>query len=279
MSESKSWFFIAPSLLGMAVFFFVPTLVSLFYAFTDVTGNFIWLANFIDILSNAAFRLAARNTALFIAISVPLNMLISFSLASLLQKLRFKKALAILFMVPLVIPSGATVFFWNSIFSYNGFLNRILLLNGFEAVAWFNSSWAFHVVLIMFLFKHIGFNLVLFISGYQLIPKEYYEIARIEGAGVFRTFREVTFIYMLPTTFIVMMMSMVNAFRVFRETYLLFGQYPHSSIYLLQHFMNNQFLAANMQRLSTAAFMLSLGVIVLVLGVFTAQRRISESFS
>jgi len=278
MSKSKAWFFIVPSLIGLSVFYFIPALVSLFYAFTDVAGRFIWFNNFVETLTSSVFLLAVRNTALFIAISVPLNMMISFLLASLLQKLRYKKALAVLFMVPLVIPSGATVFFWNSIFSDNGFFNRILLQTGNEPVHWFYTSWAFYIVLIIFLFKHIGFNVVLFMAGYRFIPKEYYEIAKIEGAGIFTTFREVTFIYMLPTTFTVLMMSMVNAFRVFREIYLLFGQYPHSSVYLLQHFMNNQFLAANMQRLSTAAFVLSFGVIMLVLGIFTTQRRISDNF-
>lgn len=278
MSESKAWSFIVPSLLGMAIFYFVPAAVSLFYAFTDVAGRFVLFANFMDVLTSSAFRLAARNTLLFILISVSLNVAVSFFLASLLQKLRYKKALAVLFMVPLVVPSGATVFFWNAIFSYNGAINRLLLLNGFESVHWFNSDWAFYIVLAMFLLKHIGFNIVLFMAGYQFIPDEYYEIAKIEGAGVFTTFREVTFIYMLPTTFTVLMMSMVNAFRVFRELYLLFGQHPHPSTYLLQHYMNSQFLAANMQRLSTAAFMLSLAVIMLTLGVFTAQRRMADNF-
>jgi multiple sugar transport system permease protein len=279
MSKRKIWLFIIPSLIGMAVFYFIPAAVSLFYAFTDVAGRFVWFTNITDTIGNAAFQLAARNTLLFIAVSVPLAMLFSFLLASLLQNLKYSKALAVVFIIPLIIPSGVTVFFWNTVFADNGFINRILFMRGMETVSWFNSGWTFGVVLLMFLFRHIGFNLILFMAGYRLIPKSYYEVARLEGAGHFTAFRRVTFIYMLPTTFFVLVISMVNAFRIFRELYLLFGQYPHSSVYLLQHFMTNQFLMANMQRLSSAAFLLSVGVIVLIWGIFKAQARISENFN
>lgn len=278
LASRKIWFFLLPSLVGMAAFYFAPTLYSLFYAFTD-NGSFVWFRNFIDTLSNSVFQSAAKNTLMFMAVCVPLNMILSFWLAGLMQGLKQKKTLAVAFMLPLVIPSGSVVFFWKSIFDDNGLINRILFSRGLETTYWFASPFAFAIVIIVFLFKNIGFNLVLFMAGYQLIPKHYYEVAEIEGARRFRTFRKVTFVYMLPTTFLVLMMSIINSFKIFREIYLLFGQYPYHSIYMLQHYMNNQFAAANLQRLSTSATILSVGVMLLVLVFFSVQRRISDTYS
>jgi len=273
------WIFVLPSLVGMTIFFFVPAALSLFYAFTNARGEFVWLGNFVDVLTNSTFQLAARNSLLFIAVSVPLNLTISFLLASTLQHLRNKKSLAIAFMLPLIIPSGAIVFFWNTLFADNGAINSFLFQRGMDTVPWLATNWSFVIILIVFLFKNIGFNLVLFLAGFSFIPKDYYEVAKIEGAGKFATFRHVTSIYMLPTFFLVLMMSIINSVRIFREIYLLYGAYPHQSVYMLQHFMNNQFIFANMQRLSVTATILSLAVVIMVAGIFWGQRKISDTFS
>jgi len=271
--------FFIPSFAGISIFFFIPAALSLAYAFTAAQGGFVWFANFTDVLTNIAFRLAARNSMLFIAISVPLNMVFAFFLASLLQKLRHKKAFTVAFMLPLIIPSGSVVFFWNVLFADNGAINSILFQRGLATISWFSSGWSFVIILMVFLFRTIGFNLVLFLAGFSLIPKGYYEVAHMEGAGILRTFRHVTFIYIMPTTFLVFMMSIINSFRIFREIYLIFGPYPNQSVYMLQHFMNNQFLFANMQRLSVTATIIAAAVIVLVWGIFSGQKKISDTFS
>jgi len=272
------WSLAIPSLIGMAIFFFIPAAISLFYAFTNVQGGFAWFSNFTDLLENTAFQLAVKNSLTFIAVSVPLNIIIPFLIASLLQKLRYRNALSLAFMLPLIIPSGSVVFFWNNLFADNGAINSILYVAGIDTVPWLMTDWSFMVILLMFLFRNIGFNMVLFMAGFSLIPRDYYELAKMEGAGILATFRHVTFIYLLPTIFIVFMMSIVNSFRIFREIYLLYGAYPHNSTYMLQHFMNNQFINANMQRLSTTAMMLSIAVAILVGGIFYAQRKVSDTF-
>lgn len=263
----------------MMVFFFIPAGLSFFYAFTNARGEFVRFHNFIDVFSNMAFRLALNNSLRFIAVVVPLNVIISFLLASIIQDLKYKKVYAVVFMLPLVIPSGAVVFFWNVLFADNGAINSFLFQRGLNTVPWLSTGWSFTIVLVVFLFRNIGFNLVLFMAGLSFIPKDYYEVAKIEGAGVWASFRHVTFVYILSTTFLVIMMSIINSFRIFREIYLLYGQYPQQSVYMLQHFMNNQFVFANMQRLSVTAIALSFGVAVLAGGVFWGQRKVTNLFS
>jgi multiple sugar transport system permease protein len=263
----------------MSVFFFVPAASALIYAFTSASGNFIWFANFADVLTNPVFRLAASNSLLFMVVILPLNIIIPFFLATAIRDLQHRNALAVAFMLPLIIPSGSVVFFWNSLFADNGAINSILLQMGRDTVPWLMTDWALWVIIVIFLFRNIGFNMVLFMAGLSLIPKDYYEAVKLDGAGAFATFRNVTLVYVMPTTFLAFMMSIINSFRIFREIYLLFGPYPHQSVYMLQHFMNNQFLFVNMQRLSVSAIVLSFAIAILVIGVFYGQRKLSDSFS
>ena len=279
LMSKKAWFFVLPSLVGMTIFFFIPVIFTIIYALTNARGEFVWFANFVDVLNNSVFQLAATNSLLFIAVILPLNIIIPFLLAVGIRNLRYKNALAVAFMIPLIIPSGSVVFFWNSLFADNGAINSILFQMGLETTPWLMTDWAFWIILLIFLFRNIGFNMVLFMAGLTLIPKDYYEAVKLDGAGMVATFKNVTLVYIMPTTFLTFMMSIINSFRIFREIFLLFGPYPHQSVYMLQHFMNNQFLFANMQRLSVTAITLSIAVVILVFGAFTGQRKLSDSFS
>lgn len=277
--SKKLWLFVLPSLVGMTIFFFIPAASAVVYALTNSSGGFVWFSNFADVFTNPVFRLAASNSFAFIAVTLPLNMIIPFLLASAIRNMRHKNAFAAAFMLPLVIPSGAVIFFWNSLFTDNGAINKLLFQLGLATIPWLMTNYSFWVIVIIFLFRNIGFNMVLFMAGLALIPKDYYEAARLDGAGGFATFQNVTLVYITPTAFLAFMMSIINSFRIFREIYLLYGPYPQQSVYMLQHFMNNQFLNANMQRLSVTAIALSISIVIMVFGVFTGQRKLSENFS
>jgi multiple sugar transport system permease protein len=152
----------------------------------------------------------------------------------------------------------------------NGFLYGI----GLSPVNWLNSGYARFVVLAIFIWKNLGFNMVLFMAGLSNIPKEYYESAAIDGAGSWATLKRITIPCLLPTFVIVLLMSIINSFRVFREIYLLMGAYPHNSVYMLQHFMNNNFFSLNYQRLTTATTLLALATAALAWGLLKLERTV-----
>jgi multiple sugar transport system permease protein len=274
--------FLAPSLLGFAVFFFVPFFIGFYYSLMDspVDGTFVGLDNYSHLLNNDVFRRAAYNTFRFTAISVPLNMLLSMGLANLLNRVVYLKSmLRIGFVSPLVIPVASIVLVWQVIFSLNGSLNNAMATWGFRPEDWLESDKALYVVILVYLWKNIGYNMILFLAGLQNIPADYYEAASIDGAGSFRKWFSITLVYLTPTTFFVFIMSIINSFKVFRETYLLAGEYPHESIYMLQHFMNNMFKSLDYQKLTSAAFLMAIVIIVLVFIFFLVERRISRSIS
>jgi multiple sugar transport system permease protein len=271
--------FLAPSLAGFAVFFAVPFVIGFRYSLLDtpIDGSFVGLSNYADLLNNAIFHRAAYNTFLFTAISVPLNMALSLGLAMLLNRsLYFRSWFRVAFIAPLVIPVASIVLIWQVLFDLNGTLNGWLNMLGAAPKDWMESNAALAVVIVVYLWKNVGYNMVLFLAGLQNIPADYYEAASIDGAGPFRRWRLITLVYITPTSFFVFIMSIINSFKVFRETYTIAGEYPHDSIYMLQHYMNNMFKSLDYQKLTSAAFLMALVVVVLVLLLFMVERRISR---
>ena len=277
--DNTIYLLILPSLIGLGLFYVVPFGISIYYALIDnaVSRQFVGIHNFIDTWHNIAFRLAVRNTALFMVTSIPINMGLALILAMALQPMKktTKRILMLFFLMPLVIPSGSMVHVWDALIRINGMVNRTLITQGFidAPIDWLNSDHAMVFIVIIFIWKNIGFNMILFQTGLDFIPKEYYEFASVEGAGRFRRFFMVTLVYLGPTFLLVFIMSVVNSFKVFREIYVLTGTHPHRPIYLLQHFLNNQFAALNYQRMASASFFIFGAIFILVLILYKLQQR------
>jgi len=269
--------FLLPSLLGLFVFYIAPFIVSLYYAAIDnsVSRQFVGLGNFLGVLRNGVYQLALRNTGIFMLLCVPLNIIIPLALALLLNRVkRFRAVFGIFFLMPLVIPSGAVVYFWHALFDVHGAINGLFFAE--NPVRWLETPLVRGIITGIFLWKNVGFNMVLFRAGLGFIPKEYYETAQVEGAGHFRVFRHVTLVYLIPTGFLAFILSIVNSFKAFREIYLLTGAYPNTSIYMLQHYMNNQFTAMDYQKLSSSAYITSVFIVLLLAVFFRLQRKLTR---
>lgn len=271
--------FLAPSAAGFALFYLIPFAMSLLYSFEGGIGDdrFVGLANYMELLASQSFRKAAANTIYFTVISVPLMLVLPLGLAVLLNRsIYLRQWLRTAYVLPLVVPVASIVFFWQILFDWNGTLNAWLVHFGQSRIDWMKTPAARHVILMMYLWKNLGYNVILFLAGLQQIPKDYYETAQIEGAGRVRQFFGITIVYLIPTLFFVMIMSIVNSFKVFRETYLMAGDYPHDSIYMLQHYMNNMFMSLDIQKLTAAANLMVLVILLVVFLMFALERRYSN---
>lgn len=271
--------FIAPSIIGLSIFYIIPFIWMIFYSFYDqpVNGNFVGLRNYIDLINNEIYRKALFNSGLFTGISVPLIITFSLVIAILLnQRIHFRRTLRTSFIVPLVVPIASIILFFEYIFDYNGLINKILSLFNVQNIDWINSSWTMGLVIIIYVWKNLGYNIVLFLAGLQGIPKEYYEAADIDGAGVFTKFFNITIIYLTPTIFFVIIISIINSFKVFKEIYLLSGNYPHESIYMLQHFINNMFNKLDYHKLVTSAVLMAIFVYLVIFILFKIQKKVER---
>jgi len=272
--------FALPSFAGFMLFFMIPFAIGFYYCFTEGVGTvrFVGLRNFIDLFRSNSFLLAAKNTLIFNGISVPLIIILSFLFSLLLNiKMTGQLYFRSFFILPLVVPVASVIIVWQIMFNEFGFINKLLESFGLEPVEWLRSQWSVSVLVFIYIWKNCGYNIVLFLSGLNSIPKEYYESAYIDGAGKFRCMISITIPLLIPTTFFVFIISIINSFKVFREAYLLAGSYPDKHIYMLQHFMNNNFYNLSYQRLATAAFIMAALIAILVLLLYKVESRFGRS--
>ena len=188
---------------------------------------------------------------------LPLLMILSLFLAVLVRRaVRFQRWMKTGFLLPMAIPAASVVIFFKLVFDEKGWLGRLTGALGMEAVDWLASDWAFLVLIACYIWKNLGYDIILWLAGLGAIPGEQYEAARVQGAGEWACFWYITLPQLKETVFVTGLLSFVNAFRVFREAYLLAGDYPHESIYMLQHLFNNWFVNLDIQKMTAAAVML-----------------------
>ena len=272
--KRSSGLFIAPSFLGVATFFIVPFLVVIYYSMVDnpISNNFVGLDNFIYVLKNNAFKKAIFNTFRLSVVAVPLAVVLSLLLAIVLEsKIPFKSQFRTFFLTPMMVPVASIVLIWQVLFHYNGAINEVLVALGGAKIDWLKSEYSHVVIVVLFLWKNLGYNMILFMAALASVPKDILEVARLESATPLQTFFYIKMRYLSSTILFVTIMSLINSFKVFREIYLLTTDYPYDTIYMLQHFMNNTFRSLDYQKLSSAAIIMSIAMVIIIGILFVVE--------
>ncbi len=272
MRKKAIYVFIVPSIIGFLIFFLIPFIGSLSYALSN-GGAFSFL-NFGKTLKNEAFRLAFINTIKFLAICVPLNIIIPLLVANAVKALGEKsKLFKLSYISPMVVPVASIALFWSILLSPDGTANGVLSLIGIGDVDILNSNWSLAALAFIFLWKNLGYMMILYLAGLSEIPPSYYESASMDGAGITKRFLHITLPCLRPTIFFVLVLSVVNCFKVFREIYLIAGPYPHESMYMLQHYMNNMYTRGDYSMLTAGAFIIAIVLIAFLFIMFMINRR------
>lgn len=274
-SQVTGYFFIMPGFIGIFIFIVIPYLDVVRRAFVQsATGTFVGIENFVEVFQNKAFLLAMRNTVHFVAMCIPVLLFLSLSIAVLLEKnTRFSRTMKTIVLVPMAIPIASIVLLWQFLFDGNGFLNGFLHVFGVQGTDWMNTSYSFYVLVISYVWKNLGYTIILWLAGLAMIPDEIYEAARVDGAGGWQCFLKITVPNLKGTFFTVTVISLINSFKVFREAYLVAGDYPNSSIYMLQHLFNNWFRNLELDKMAAGAVTLSFVVFLLILGLWGGRRQ------
>ncbi|MDE7365051.1 MAG: sugar ABC transporter permease [Ruminococcus sp.] len=265
---------ILPSLIGVLIFFIVPFGIVINYSLINnpITNEFVGLENYQKLFQTVAFKKAASNTAEFSLVSVPLAIILSLWLAVMLErKIPGRSIMRTFFLSPLMVPTASVVLVWQVLFHTHGTLNQIIEAFGGQGVDWVKSAHGQIIIIVMFLWKNIGYNMILFMSALAAIPKDIIEVAELEGASKLYQFIHIKLRYLSPTILFVLILSLINSFKIFREVYLLTGDYPYDKMYMLQHFMNNTFNSLDYQKLSAAAVVFSLVMIVIIAVLLIAE--------
>jgi multiple sugar transport system permease protein len=273
--------YLTPSLVGVLIFFFLPLLMLLVTSFqkSPTNSDFVGFRNYERVLTNDAFINASKNTLTFALISVPLAVILALFVAMLLNSGLPGKSLFRSFLLnPMMVPVASVVLIWQVFFSYNGVINGIAekIFDSPEKIDWLKSEYAQIVIMLLFLWKNLGYNMVLFLAALNSIPHEILESAEMDGAGPVKRFFAIKLHYLSPTIFFVGIMSLINSFKIFREVYLLTGDYPFANLYMLQHFMNNSFTHLDYSKLSAGAIIMCIVMVIIVGGLFFAESKFDK---
>ena len=257
-----AWLFLFPSVSGMGVFYGLPFMDVVRRSFLDAMGqSFTGLDNYRVVWNNQAFRLAFGNTFRFLAVAIPLLFIVSLVLALLVYRAGlcrqwFKASL----MLPMAVPAAAIALAWKILLCPDGCLNQFLTFLTGEGWGrdWVNGDTAFPILVGTYLWKNIGYDMLLWLAGLSAVPEGLYDAAKVDGAGVFARIRHISLPNLGGAMAMVLVLSLVNSFRVYREADLLAGAYPEAAIYLIPHLFGHWFLNLDVQKMCTGAMFLLL---------------------
>lgn len=260
---------------GLLLFYVLPFIISLYYSLIEnvFSKKFVGLSNYIQLFKNEFFLLALKNTFMFTITSVPVlmasSLLLSFLFVHFINKFELIR-MSLIF--PLLLPSASIVLVWQILFGENSYLVTQLL--GIKVID--NSEFFKIPVTLFFIWKNLGYNIILLTAGLMQIPQEQYEASDLDGANIVQKHTYITWPQLLPTTFFVLVISIVNSFKVFKETYLLYGQYPQNSVYFIQHYMNNHFIKLNYERITTCSIIFAVFILLIVFVLYKAENKFSK---
>ncbi len=263
-------FFLAPALLAIGVFFFVPVIAAFVLSFTDFDiyslsslefARFVGVKNYLRLFEDPLFWEALKNTLYFLLVGGPLSIVVSLAAALLLSTklVRFKTFFRLAYFAPVVTTLVAVAVVWRFVYHPRfGLLNYVLSLLGIPAVDWLGDpNWAMPAIILMAVWKNFGYNMIIFIAGLQNIPEELYEAASIDGASRWQQFTSITIPMLAPTTLFISIITMIGYFQLFAEPYVMTQGGPLNSTLSIVLYMYQQgFRWWNMGYSAALAFVL-----------------------
>lgn len=238
LNRNAKFLFLLPGLLGITIFIFFPFGDVVLRSFhTSLTGEFVGLNNYKNLFQNTAFRLAVHNTIRFIAVCIPLLLIISLLLAVIINAVPKWEKYKYMYLLPMAIPAATIVLVWKMLFEKQGFLNKAMG----TYIDFMGTDHAFWILIGSYLWKNIGYTLILWLAGLKNISQEILEAAKVDGANGIQSFICVTLPNLKGSVYTIVVISLLNSFKSFREVFLVSGAYPQKDIYLLQHIFNNWF--------------------------------------
>jgi multiple sugar transport system permease protein len=285
-AQRTAWWFVAPALLVIGVFFVLPVVAALVMSLTDFDiyaladlGNlrFVGLRNYFRLLQTPLFWQALGNTLYFVAIGVPLSIGASLAAALLLNSpvARFKPFFRTALFAPVVTTLVAVAVIWRYLFNTRyGLLNYALGGLGIDPIDWLgNPHWAMPSIIVFATWKNFGYNMIILLAGLQSIPQDLYEAARIDGASTWRQFLSITLPLLTPVLLLVSILTIAGYFQLFAEPYVMTQGGPLQSTVSVLYFMYEEgFKWWNLGSASAVAFLLFL----IIFGVTMLQLRFTR---
>ncbi len=248
-----------PSLIGFSLVYLIPFFGMVLQSFSrpEATPT---LKTYQEVLGNKAFQLSVGNSLIFIVLGIPTLMIFSYLLALCIHELKTPPWVKLLLVLPIALPSGASIGFFRNLFgaSYDSLLYSDLNML---------------VLVFIFIWKYTGYNLLIYLSGFKLMRGSVMDSAKIDGANYPQIVWHIILPLSAPYIVFAGIVTIINSFKIFKEIYILQGSYPSTSLYLFQHFVNNKFNDMAIQELATAATLFAIIILALAYGVISYDKH------
>ncbi len=260
---AKKFIYKNPDKLMARLFIFAAVII-----FTRLIGVNEIFAYISQAKQEADFIKALWNTAYYVLLSTPITIFLALIIAMLLNnQIKGKTVFRTVYFIPFVTSVVAVSLVWQWIFNDNGLLNYILSMFGIDRLLWLkDEAYTIPTIAIISIWKLVGYYSVIFLSGLQNIDRSYYEAAEVDGASFMQKFKFITWPLLSPTTFFILIVSMINAFKVFSEIFVLYsgmpGPYNNSGLTVVYYIYDKFYSQQRMGQASAAAYVL-FGVILL----------------
>ena len=244
----KGYLFVGPTLLGLLFFSYLPVLMSLFLSFTKwdmVSGfgniRFLGLGNYAELLKDKVFIVSLTNNLLFGLITIPLLLIFGFILAVLIDRYCFgKKIFKLVYFLPYISSIIAVAAVWRFLFYPSiGPVNEVLRSLGvMNPPKWLaDTHWALPSLAFMYIWQNMSYDMIIFLAGLQIVPRELYEAAEIDGANAVRRMRSITIPMITPTLFFLLIAEIMASFRLFDQIQYLTEGGPGNSTSVLVYYL------------------------------------------
>ncbi|CEP77663.1 MAG TPA: sugar ABC transporter permease [Defluviitoga tunisiensis] len=269
--------FIGPSIILLLIFMLIPILVSLTLSFTDFNvfaiydwsnASFIGFENYNNLMKDPLFWKALLNTLYALVVAMPLTIILALSFAALLNRetTYFKNFFKVSFYLPSITNTVAIAIVWAWMLNPDyGLINWFLGLFGIQGPNWLGDpAWAMPSVIMLVVWKAVGYNIILFTAGLQNIPDYLYEAAELDGASKFQQFLHVTIPALRPTIFFVTVMTIIGYLQLFEEPYMLTSGGPlDSTLSIVLYLYRQGFRFFKLGYASSIAFVLFIMIFAL----------------
>lgn len=266
MRRKRETLLLLPGLIGFLTFYVVPiwNVGRYSLSFSAFDNSFVGLCNYIQVLKNPYYQLALTNTFRFSLVSIPALLVLAFLMALLMRG--SPKPFQATLLLPGFIPSAAVVGIW---------LSLMTALQGFSIIP--ESQIQEAAIISLFLWKNIGIFTLIMLSAFKGIPSEISEAACVDGASTWRQLLAIKLPLMLPHILYGVIYALVCSLKIFREAYLMFGNYPGKNVYFIQHYMNNHFAKLNYHTLSVASILFLLPLLLIFGVLLWMERKLTQS--
>jgi multiple sugar transport system permease protein len=267
-------------MVGFAAFYLLPFALGVYYSMMDMPdrGGFVGFSHYRDLFRNELFRTALMNTARFTFLSLGLMLIVSFGAAYALHFTGIGRFIPrSLLYLPLTVPAVSISFVWLWLFHFRGHI----------------SSWAYSLfgsdlnllagnhlyipLLALYLWKYAGFSILIYLAGFSRLPTEQLDAYRLESKNRLRLIWMVLLPHERPRTFYVLLLNLIFSMGIFREIYAVWAHYPPRQLYMIQHFVYNNFIRLHYERAAAGAVILAVFILtILAVLVVWERRRVHE---